>query len=261
MIKNTIKLIQISDCHLFSNINKSHKKINPYQTLKKLLSYIQQHESNANAILLTGDLSQDESTTSYQLLNQLLTQTLPYPHYWLTGNHDLHPQTITQLIKKNICPEYIDLNEHWQIITLNSRWLHHTQGLIGIRQLNWLSQQLQDHTQKNTLIALHHPICTTNSAWLDRHIIDDADLFWQTILPFQQQIKGIIHGHIHQDQTWYINNIPIWSCPSSAYQFAVASKDYQRSEERIGYRVLQLHPDGEITTRVTRIDYLKELIQ
>ena len=62
-------LAQISDSHLFADHNGMHHQTNVYQNLLKVLLAIKV-QPMIDAMVFTGDLTQDHSEASYQLFMQ-----------------------------------------------------------------------------------------------------------------------------------------------------------------------------------------------
>ena len=102
-----ITLIQLSDCHLLKDKDKTgYAGIAPYDSLARVLSDIQNYivqevasEPQQRAkyqlvVLVTGDISGDNSPESYQHFIALMEQHIePAGIEWfvLAGNHDNNP--------------------------------------------------------------------------------------------------------------------------------------------------------------------------
>ena len=86
----------------------------------------------------------------------------------------------------------------------------------------------------------------------------NSDDFFALVDQFPQ-VKGIMWGHIHQQIDTYrerANATPVrlMATPSSCIQFAANSDDFQLARLNPGYRWLQLAPDGEIHSAVSRVE-------
>ena len=86
--KDDLKVIQLTDLHLFSSDNElmlGHKNnANFYDVIFKLKNT---QLENTDLILLTGDLSQDQTRESYEHIVREL-KDFNIPIYWISGNHD-----------------------------------------------------------------------------------------------------------------------------------------------------------------------------
>ena len=63
---------QITDTHLFAEVDRTWKGLSTAHTLQKVLDRLQQIQPPPDLLLLTGDLSQDETPESYQRLVSLI---------------------------------------------------------------------------------------------------------------------------------------------------------------------------------------------
>lgn len=83
-----IRVVQISDCHLFGDINRcGYQKINPYTSLQQVLACV--HEVEPDLVLVTGDLSGDLSESGYRHFQTLWQQAgIPAAMHIIPGNHD-----------------------------------------------------------------------------------------------------------------------------------------------------------------------------
>ncbi|MFT4746161.1 MAG: Icc protein, partial [Congregibacter sp.] len=83
-----MNIIQISDCHLFSDTQKTgYNSINPYQSLQHILAEVKFHQPDV--LLVTGDISGDGSGQSYQHFSKLLCETkIKCRIGIIPGNHD-----------------------------------------------------------------------------------------------------------------------------------------------------------------------------
>ncbi|MEG4235629.1 metallophosphoesterase [Microcoleus sp. Pol11C3] len=75
---------QITDTHLFAEIDREWQGLSTARTLQAVLDRLQQIQPPPDLLLLTGDLSQDETPESYQRLVSLIAP-LGIPAYWLSG--------------------------------------------------------------------------------------------------------------------------------------------------------------------------------
>ncbi len=101
-------------------------------------------------------------------------------------------------------------------------------------------------------MLLHHHPLLVGSAWLDQHALKDADAFWQVVGRFEN-VKGVLCGHVHQDMNVLYNGIRVMATPSTCVQFKPDSDDFALDTESPGWRELELHSNGDITTEVNRL--------
>lgn len=86
----SVRLLQITDTHLFASAEGRLLAVPTAQSLAAVLERVQANEHPFDLILATGDLSQDHSPESYQRFASMMAP-LARPIYWLPGNHDDGP--------------------------------------------------------------------------------------------------------------------------------------------------------------------------
>ena len=63
----------------------------------------------------------------------------------------------------------------------------------------------------------------------------------------------MLWGHVHQPFDQQRNGLRLLATPSTCFQFAPHSADFNVSNEAPGYRWLRLQPDGTLQTGVSRV--------
>jgi 3',5'-cyclic-AMP phosphodiesterase len=248
-----LQVIQISDTHLFSDPHRELLGLSTADSLKTVLDSVCQLEPKPDLLLLTGDLSQDESAQSYRRLHDLITP-LQIPTYWLPGNHDC-PSLMTQILSTSlISTEKAFQINGWNLILLSSMLPGKVYGELSSESLVWLEQQLQQLPAQPTLLALHHPPCLIGSDWMDQiGLRNPDDLF--AVIDRYPQVKLVTFGHIHQEFAAVRAGVQYLGCPSTCVQFKPLQTDFAIDDQRPGFRLLTLYPDGQFTTGVKRVNY------
>ncbi len=251
-----VRLVQISDCHLFGDAGQRLLGLDTRASLERVVQQIQCREMHRglDAILATGDISQDGTPASYQTFLRLL-DPLPVPCAWIQGNHDLvapmqqaaHTLPEPTLLDHTV----VEIGASWRIVLLNSAIEHQIGGALVAEQLDFLRQVLSA-TDRYMLIALHHPPCLVGSQWLDQQMISNFPAFW-SLLQGQPKVCGIICGHVHHEFHAMIHGVPVWSVPSTCVQFLPGSRGFALDTLGPGYRWLELYPEGRIKTAVERV--------
>lgn len=253
--EETIRLIQITDQHLFSNEQSELLGVNTTQSFQAVLNAICDTSFNYDFILSTGDLVQDHNREVYHRFAQMV-KILKKPLFWLEGNHDIQPQMGNALsLYEQIKPhKHILAGKYWQIILLDSHIENEPAGELSAAQLEFLENTLRLSPERYTLIALHHNILPTGSAWLDQHSLRNSEQLAEVLFPFKQ-VKALVHGHIHQQVDHFWKGYRIFATPSTCLQFKPNCRDFTLDPLPQGWRELTLLPDGTITTAVKRLDF------
>lgn len=249
-----LRLIHITDCHLFAAPVTLLKDISTRERLEQVLKALQPELSRAERLIVTGDLTHDERVETYQVLRELLAEWLP-KHRLLPGNHDdraLMRQVFGDVIQtagpRNVFRETVG---NWLLIGLDTQIPGSLSGEVGDEQLAWLEQQLAASSLP-TAIFMHHPSLDISSSWLDKIGLTDASALWQLLTRFPQ-VRVLCGGHVHQEWTASRGSVLVLATPSTAVQFQPESELLVVDDVPPGYRILELADDGSVQTRVIRV--------
>lgn len=250
--KDSIKLLQITDTHLYEPVDGSLLSVKTLDSFHAVVEAIVADGSSYDAILSTGDISQDHSAQSYQHFEQGIAP-LEKPCYWLPGNHDFKPSMNSVLPSNQIQQvEHVLLGEHWQMVLLDSQVVGVPHGLLSDDQLQLLDDKLSEHPERHTLVLLHHHPLLVGSRWLDQHTLKEADNFWQVVAK-HSNVQAVVCGHVHQDMNVEYQGVQVMATPSTCVQFKPNSDDFALDTLSPGWRELELHKDGLVTTDVKRL--------
>ncbi|MEE2730004.1 MAG: 3',5'-cyclic-AMP phosphodiesterase [Pseudomonadota bacterium] len=246
----SIRIIQLSDCHLFKSTEGKLLGLNTEQSLSLVMDLIKEEQPAIDLVLATGDLSQDGSSESYARFHQWMA-SFSSPVYWLPGNHDLTDIMSNHQAAKRMSPCVIDAGG-WQVIMLDSTIRGKVPGNFADSELRFLEKSLQASQGKHVLIALHHQPVPVGSAWLDQQIVGNAAEFFKVVDQFSN-VRSIIWGHVHQVFETERKGVKLMSVPSTCVQFLPNSQDFAVDKESPGYRWIDLNPDGTLDSGVSRV--------
>lgn len=244
---------QITDTHLFAGVDQALLGCPTNDSFQAVLARLRQLQPKPDILLLTGDLSHDESSESYERLQDLLTP-LEIPTYWLPGNHDSLP-VMQQVLKQSpVSAENSFQAGGWHFLLLSSWIPGCVDGQLDSESLEWLERQLQLIDPKPTLIGLHHPPCPVHSDWLDAiKLRNPEDLF--AVIDRYSQVKLVVFGHIHHAFDHYRREVCYLGSPSTCVQFKPASREFSLDQAQPGFRLLTLVSDGTYETKIERVTY------
>lgn len=253
MDNTSLQVVQLTDLHLFASPTRDWKGFNTYHSFHAVVEQVADLDPRPDLLLLTGDLSQDDSPESYTHIRTLLAP-LNIPTYWIPGNHDQTGLAAEILSTEPFCCDRkIKLEEKgWQILLLNSVVEGQVYGALAETELDWLTDQLAQAPEIPTLIALHHPPLAIQSAWMDAIGLHDSEPFFQ-VLDANPQVRGVIFGHIHQDFAYQHQGIRFLGCPSTCIQFTPCQAEMSLDSESPGFRQLFCHPNGAWHTQIIRV--------
>ncbi len=245
--------VQITDTHLFASESQQLKGTATAKSLQAVLDGVQQVQPKPDLLLLTGDLSQDETAESYQRLYDMVAK-LQIPAYWIPGNHDCFPAMQPVLSKPPFYPQKSLQIGGWQFLLLPSQVRGWVGGHLSADTLAWLDRELQQCRDRPTLIALHHPPFLVNTNWVDGSTLENPEEFWQVIDKYPQ-VRLAIAGHIHQEFAAERQDVQYLATPSTCIQFTPFNDTFSIDSKQPGFRVFHLYPDGTWHTQVQRVAY------
>ena len=251
--QDVFRIVQITDPHLFKDINGELLGINTQASFSQVLSEIQQQQYDYDLVLATGDLVQDNSDEGYLRFRQDVKALNNKMVFWIPGNHDFQPKMFEILKEDSVsAKKHILLGDKWQILLLDSQVQGVPHGQLEAEELDWLKLKLQEYPERYSLVVLHHHLLSTGSVWLDQHNLRNANELAEVLAPFKN-VKALLYGHIHQqvDSEWL--GYQVMATPSTCIQFKADSNTFALDVVQPGWREIDLYADGHIETRVKRI--------
>lgn len=243
-------ILQMTDLHLMSDPAGTLKDVCTRAEVERVIAYIREGVDagrwSFDQIVVTGDLAHDEQRETYDVLRELLGDWLPKCKL-LLGNHDNRPfvrEAFPDLASDE--PDFLTFScrvGNWRLIGLDSHIPGEVEGLLGERQLLWLTEELRSHVGQPTVLFLHHPPFEVGSAWVDALGLRDAQSLLQVVAG-APQVKAICAGHVHQDREKRIGDLQLLTTPSVVIQFGVDSPEFSLDFIPPGFRILDL--DGNV---------------
>jgi len=238
-----MKIIQISDTHLFAQDDSQIFGINSNLKFKEVLKKIITDEvRDADLVLLTGDISQDETVESYQYVTRELS-LLNLPVYWIPGNHDNLEQLEAVFSQNDQFKRVskLSLND-WNFVFLNTKLPEHDEGYLSPTELNLLQQEITNSPEhKKIAIIMHHHPGKVGTPLIDNYLLQNAKEFWSIVK--NTSVELIICGHVHGDYCLKHEGITLESAPATCLQWIKGCKDLE-IDARIGYKVYHFDQDG-----------------
>lgn len=241
-------LVQITDPHLYADPQTQYRGWSTDAALNAVLQTLREDGQPIDALLLTGDLAQDEAAATYRRLDCKL-RGLKTPLFVLPGNHD-DPQAMqTQMQAQYLGEARLGA---WRLLLLNSHCEGRINGFLPASELQ-RARSFVSSLQGPGLISLHHPPVDVGSRWIDALGLDNGAELLDCVAG-QPWLRGIIFGHIHQRFDARHRGIRLLGCPSTWRQFLPgAAEPAEDNTNRPGYRRLWLHANGRLRTRIQRL--------
>ncbi len=226
---------QISDTHVRADDDGA-----AVRQLRKALA--QARDYQADVILLTGDLVNDERADEYAVLAEAIADP-PAPLFLMPGNHDDRARIRAAFPRHGYLPRNGSLSfalEQFpvRIVAIDQIVPGATHGLLTEAEAEWLDRTLAAVPDKPTLVALHHPPFPTHDLLFDRIGLMDADLF-AAVIAKHPQVTRIICGHHHRVAVGQVAHAPVIVAPSTSWTYGLALHEGQpiapRTAEQPGW--------------------------
>lgn len=252
MAHPALRILHITDTHLFAEADGRLRGVDTCSSLQAVLEAATSGPWPADAILASGDLSQDESAGAYQRFRGMLAP-LGVPVWCLPGNHDAPSRMADNLAGPPFQIGGAVVADGWAILLLDSCIPGEHGGRLSRAQLAWLADALEEHRQRHVLIALHHHVLPLQSRWLDElGLANAAELL--AIIDRAPQLRAVVAGHVHQASDIDRAGVHFLTTPSTCFQFLPEAATFAVDRRPPGYRWLELHADGRLDTTVAWIE-------
>ena len=247
MSQTPIRIVQLTDLHLHGAVDGRLRGVATLPSLEMALASAQEQAAPWEALLLTGDLVQDDAA-GYEHVRRLFGES-SVPVYCIPGNHD------------EIAPMHVALADapfqiggtarhgEWVIVLLDSCVRGRADGRIGPSELGRLDSALSAHSDRHALVCLHHHPVAAGSRWLDGVALQNPEALFE-VIDRHANVRAIVWGHVHQAYDGQRGDVRLLSTPSTCAQFKPGSDQFAIDQRPPGYRWFDLYPDGRLETAV-----------
>lgn len=247
MTKSVTKLLQITDTHLFGDPTRSLRGTPTLPALHATLEAAADDLCGSEAILVTGDLVQDDPA-GYGPFRDIF-RDLGRPVLCVPGNHDLVPPMRKTLAEAPFRIGGTHDFGNWRVVMLDSSVPGEVAGHLAPAALAELDAALAAAPGQHALIALHHHPVPMRSAWIDVLGLTNADEFF-AVLDRHPQVRAVIFGHVHQAFESTRGGVRLLGTPSTCSQFRPRVDNFAVDEQPPAWRTLRLYANGSIDTEV-----------
>jgi Icc protein len=249
-MSDEINLLQFSDPHLFATVDGALRGVPTYRSLERVLEHARHAIAQADALLFTGDLVNDEAGGYIHF--RALTSALGKPVLCLPGNHDEGEPLRAALSGAPYRVGGVHELGAWRIVMLDSSVPGKAHGRLGSSELALFEEALRSAGDRHVIACVHHHPVRMGSRWLDSVGLQNAAEFF-AIADRYPQLRAIAWGHVHQSLDTRRKGVRLLAVPSTCAQFLPGSDHFAIDPSPPGYRRLTLRSDGTIDTEVVRV--------
>lgn len=173
----------------------------------------------------TRQLTVHDYETSYEVFHSLVSR-LHVPVHYVMGNHDRRVP-FRRVILNDPQPTdrpyyYAFTSGAYRVYILDSLEPQRDGGYLGPAQLAWLRKQLHEQVEGPSILVVHHQVVPVGVKVLDQIMLMNAEDFWQVVSEVNH-VCAVLCGHVHLPFTGQRHGIPVWTTPSTCFQFAEGS--------------------------------------
>ncbi|WP_417250639.1 phosphodiesterase [Celeribacter sp.] len=223
-------ILQLSDTHIVPRDELCSGQLDTTESLTRLverITSIRDQIGQIDALLVTGDLTDDGSAASYARFKSLVAP-LDLPTYVLTGNHDAREAmraAFADTLPKTGLLNWTRRVGGVQLIGLDTLIEGQGAGRLGEDGLAFLKDALSQAAGAPVLLGLHHPPFASGIEFMDKIGLIDGDALRDILASYHGPLR-ILCGHIHRMIVADVAGHIAISAPSPASTFS-----YDRRQE------------------------------
>jgi Icc protein len=241
-----LQLLQFTDLHLPPDPDGTVRGVATHRTFRRCLEHARRHQDPPDALLLTGDLVQDDARAYPALAGLLAGETVPV--HCLPGNHDVTSEMAGALGHAPFDLSPVARYGAWTLLMLDSATPGVHEGTLSTETLEFVEDSLARFGDTHALVVLHHQPVPVGSSWLDAIGLQDGEALMAR-LRRHDNVRGVLWGHIHQAFDRLQDGMVMMGSPATSFQF-VPGDDFAVDTRPPGYRRLALFADGRIDSAV-----------
>jgi len=246
-----LRIVQVTDTHLEQHAGGTLLGMDTDASLAHVLRLVHTATDSPDLLLATGDIANHASDEAYARARDAF-DAVGVPWAWIPGNHD-EREPMQRVLGGGEPMVRAIRTPHWQVLLLDSSVPGQVGGHLGTGELEVLDTLLTEAPELHALVCLHHQPVPVGCAWLDEQRVTDAEDFF-AVLRRHPQVRMVLWGHVHQAFTASRDGIALHATPSTCIQFAPGSAGFGVDEQPPGLRWIELGPDGDVSTRVARVE-------
>ena len=213
-------IAHLSDMHLIAGDALLHGHIDTASQLHKALARVEQSAQHFDALVLSGDLTDQGQPEAYTLLREIVepvAERLRAPVVMTGGNHDERRALALGLngADTDEPQDAVTMVRGLRIISLDSALPGFHHGGFSDIQYDWLSTQLAQPAEHGTILVMHHPPIRYRSPMMQLLDFEDAPRLRAALEG--TDVRAILSGHLHVTSFGTLGTIPVFVAGGVSY--------------------------------------------
>lgn len=267
MVGERFRFVHLTDTHIMAGgrwrLRSADVEFDTDASLRQVVDVVARLDPPPAFAVLGGDLASPdlldrervltaaEYAPSYARLVEIL-RGLPCPAHYLMGNHD-HREAFNRALRPGAPPDAPSTFsfDHGGVhfVGLDSHEPGCADGALDAAQLAWLERDLATRRATPTVAFVHHHPWPLGHAWMDTMRLRNGEEL-MAALGRHPQVRWLIGGHVHSEQTIQRGGLTFLTTPSTCIQLSKLTADGHRFDPGPpGFRVADVE-DGRLSTFV-----------
>lgn len=253
-----MKFIHVTDPHLVAPGELVHT-LDPLPRFEACVQSINDHEPDAEFVVITGDLADRGQLSAYHALRGAL-QTLTLPYHLLIGNHD-HRVNFLSVFGEAWRDNHGFVQGTLQtkrglFVFLDTVQDGQSAGMYCAQRCQWLQHVLSEASSCPVYLFMHHPPFDVHIPFLDNIGLESRQPFIDCI-DGCGNIRHLFFGHVHRPISGSWRGIPFSTLSSTNHQVALnvqRTDPVTYSDEAPTYSIVLLDDDSTIVHTLPYLD-------
>ena len=225
-----LTILHLTDTHLSGDDSLHYGVVDTEAALSRALDQFSTIEE-LDLLVLSGDLSDDGSPRSYQILRSIVEPWAAARGactVYAMGNHDLRgsfrqvlgsghgpgPSAVHPTSSSNSPVDAVSSVGPWRIVTIDSSVPGAGYGELGSDQAGWLAEVLATPAEAGTVLIIHHPPVPASTALLQALELYNPEDLLDVVQ--DSDVRVILSGHYHHPLRQSFAGIPVIVSPAIA---------------------------------------------
>jgi Icc protein len=199
-------LLHVTDLHVRPRGQAAMRTSETNMLTERALRAVRDFRPRADALVISGDLTNNGLVAEYQNLAEMLRRLIDIPVYVIPGNHDQRGNLRTELAHlpgvtaDKTFVQYAVEDLPVRLVMLDTLIEGSPDGELCPERLAWLDTTLAAQPDKPTIVVMHHPSFICGIEHMDAIILREPAAF-TAVIARHKQVELILTGHHHRQIT------------------------------------------------------------